>query len=171
MSRPVIEIEGYEELMEKLRQLADDKDKKREVMMLLRQIASSTLRVARQLVPISKKPHIARGKLVQPGNLKKSLGYITGKGSNPTIYVGPRAKEPNNGWYGHFVHDGINIYRKGFKRKRTRGANASGALRRTSGDPFMTKAYEETNGQVTDDAEAKLAAFIQRRIDKLSTNV
>jgi hypothetical protein len=27
-------------------------------------------------------------------------------------------------FYGHFVHDGVNIYRKGFRRKRKRGANA-----------------------------------------------
>jgi hypothetical protein len=38
------------------------------------------------------KPHKVRGKLIQPGNLKKAIGAITGKQENPTVYAGPRAK-------------------------------------------------------------------------------
>lgn len=171
MSKPLVEIEGYPELLAKLRLLSDDKDKKKEVLLILRQVANSTLKVAQTLVPVSKKAHRARGKLIQPGNLKKSLGNITGKGQNPTVYVGPRAKGSNNGWYGHFVHDGHNVYAKGYKRKRTKGSNMSAAIKRTAGNPYMTKAYEATNGQVTEDADRKITAFIQRRIDKLSTNV
>jgi hypothetical protein len=37
------------------------------------------------------KPHKVRGKLIQPGNLK-TIGAITGKQENPTVYAGPRAK-------------------------------------------------------------------------------
>jgi hypothetical protein len=171
MSRPLIEIEGYPELLAKLRLLADDKDKKKEVLLILRQVANATLKTAQALVPVSKKAHRARGKLIQPGNLKKSLGNITGKGQNPTIYIGPRAKGSNDGWYGHFVHNGHNIYAKGYRRKRIKGANMQAALKRTNGNPYMTKAYEATNGQVTADAEKKITAFIQRRINILSQNV
>ncbi|WP_237732356.1 hypothetical protein [Flavobacterium sp. UGB4466] len=171
MNRPLIEIQGYPELLAKLKLLSDDKDKKREVLVILRQVAGSTLKAAQGLVPVSGKSHKARGRLIQPGNLRKSLGNITGKIENPTIYVGPRAKGSNDGWYGHFVHDGRNVYSKGYKRKRIRGANMSAAIKRTVGNPFLKKAYEATNGQVTDDAERKITSFIQRRIDKLSTNV
>lgn len=168
MSRPVVEIEGFRELQEKIKLLANPRDKKREVLLILRQVAKPTITAAKSFIKDSKKPHKVRGKLIQPGNLKKAIGAITGKQENPTVYVGPRAKGSFYGFYGHFVHDGVNIYRKGFKRKRKRGANASAALRRTTGNPFMQKANQATDGQVTADAERKVAAFIQRRIDKLS---
>lgn len=168
MSRSVIEIEGFRELQEKIKLLADPKDKKREILLILRQVAKPTLNAAKGFIVNSKKPHKARGKLIAPGNLNKSMGAITGKQENPTVYIGPRAKGNFDGWYGHFVHDGINIYRKGFKRKRKKGANSSGALRRTAGNPFMEKANNATNSQVTADAESKMVAFIQRRINKLS---
>lgn len=163
-----IEIDGIDKLTEQLKRLANDRDKKREVLIILRNVAKPTLNAARVLAPISKRSHKARGKTIAPGNLKKSLGNITGKQENPTIYVGARAKGSNNGWYAHFVHDGRNIYRTGFKRKRIRGANNGSAIRRTEGNPFLTKAYQQTNGTVTADAEKQMAAFIQRRIQRLS---
>jgi HK97 gp10 family phage protein len=168
MSNVRVDVIGFDKLTAQLKQLANDKDKRREVLIILRQVAKPTLNVARNLAPVSKKPHVARGKTIQPGNLKKSLGNITGKQQNPTIYVGARAKGVNNGWYAHFVHEGRNVYRTGFKRKRVKGANSAGAIRRTQGNPFLTKAYERTNGQVTADAEAQMVAFIQRRIKRLS---
>lgn len=172
MSSPFIEVEGFPELLAKLRLLSDDKDKRKEMLLILRQVSSITVKVAKGLAPVSKRKHIARGKLIMPENLKKSIGNITGKGANPTIYAGPRAKGVFNGWYGHFVHDGVNVYNKGYKRKRSKGANnQSGIKKRTTGNPFMTKAYNVTEGQVTDDANSRFTAFIQRRIDKLSDNV
>lgn len=171
MSRPLVEIEGFRELEAKLKLLSNDKDKKKEILLILRQVANPTLRAAQSFIVNSKKAHKTRGKLIKPGNLKKSIGTITGKQDNPTIYVGPRAKGSFNGWYGHFVHDGHNVYNKGYKRKHTAGANNAAAKSRTTANPFMTKANTVTNSQVTDDAEKRITAFIQRRIDKLSTNV
>ena len=163
-----IDVIGFDRLTEQLKRLANDKDKKREVLIILRNVAKPTLSAAKSLAPISKRSHTARGKTIAPGNLKRSLGNITGKQQNPTIYVGARAKGNNNGWYAHFVHEGVNVYNKGFKRKRVRGANAGAAVRRTQGNPFLTKAYAQTNGTVTADAEKQMIAFIQRRINKLS---
>jgi HK97 gp10 family phage protein len=163
-----IDVIGFDKLTSQLKQLANDKDKRREVLIILRQISKPTLNAARSLAPISNKSHKARGKIIAPGNLKRSLGNITGKQENPTVYVGARAKGSNSGWYAHFVHDGKNIYRSGFKRKRVKGANGAGALRRTEANPFLTKAYQQTNGTVTADAEKQMVAFIQRRIKRLS---
>lgn len=168
----LIEVDGFAELQSKLKTLADDKTKKREVIAILRQVANSTVRAARQNAPISNKPHKARGKTIQPGNLKKSIGVIVGKKGdakvNPTVYAGPRAKGNNNGWYGHFVEYGINVYNKGFKRKRKAGANASAAVRRTKANPFMQRAYQQTGGKVLKESEQRMINFIQKRIDKLS---
>lgn len=163
-----IDVIGFDKLTSQLKSLASDKDKKREVLIILRQISKPTLNAARSLAPVSTKPHKARGKTIAPGNLKKSIGNITGRQDNPTIYVGARAKGNNNGWYAHFVHEGRNVYRSGFKRKRIKGANSSAAVRRTQGNPFLTRAYQQTNGTVTADAEKQMVSFIQRRIQRLS---
>lgn len=163
-----ITVTGFEELKRKIMLLASPKDKKTEMLLILRQIAKPTLQAARTLAPVSKKKHKARGVVIDPGNLKKSLGNITSKSENPTIYVGARAKGQNKGWYAHFVHDGVNRYSKGFKRKHKKGANSQAAISRSTGNPFITQAYESTKGVVTADAERRMAAFIQRRIDKLS---
>lgn len=168
MSNVAVNVEGFDKLVAQIRKLANDKDKRREMLILLRQIANPTLKAAKLFAPISRKKHKARGKLIAPGNLKKSLGTITGKSENPTILVGPRAKGSFDGWYGHFVHEGVNVYNKGYKRKRVRGANNKAAVSRTPGNPFLTKAYNATNGQVTADAEKRFIAYIQRRVEKLS---
>lgn len=168
MSSFHVEVEGFDELVNELKKIANDKTKKKESLIILRQIAKPTLDAARKEVPISKKAHWARRKKLQSGNLKKSLGVITGKNKeNPTILVGPRAKRSFDGWYGHFVHEGVNVYRKGFKRKRVKNANNNSAIRRTRANPFLTRAYDQTQGKVTADAEAKFAAFVQRRLNKL----
>jgi hypothetical protein len=169
MSKPLVEIKGFKELEAKIRLLANDKDKKKELLLILRQVAKPTLEVAKSLVPVSRKAHKTRGQLIQPGNLKKSLGFITGKSDNPTILVGPRVKGQNKGWYGAMVHEGHNVYAKGFKRKHVAGnVNDHGAIGRTKAVPYLKNAYSATNGMVTADAEKKVTAFIQRRIDKLS---
>lgn len=169
MSKSIVEIEGFAELQRKIKQLANPKDKRRELLTILRSVAKPTLTAARNYAPVSKKSHVARGKVIQSGTLKRSLGNITGKNKeNPTIYVGPRAKGKFDGWYGHFVEKGVNVYRTGFKRKRKRGANDKAAVRRTEGQFFMKRAYDLTKGRVTSDAEKKTAKFIQRRINKLS---
>jgi HK97 gp10 family phage protein len=169
----LIEVEGFAELQNKLKTLSNDKSKKREVIAILRQVANSTVKAVRQNAPISKKPHKARGKMIQPGNLKKSIGVIVGKKgdakNNPTVYAGPRAKGKNNGWYGHFVELGHNVYKKGFKRKRSKGANNSaGMTNTTKANAFMQRAYQQTGGRVLKESEQRMVKFIQKRIDKLS---
>jgi hypothetical protein len=169
MSSVAVNVEGFDKLVAQIRKLANDKDKRREMLILLRQIANPTLKAAKVFAPISKRKHKARGKLIAPGNLKKSLGTITGKSENPTILVGPRAKGSFDGWYGHFVHDGVNLYNKGYKRKKVgRGVNNHAAIAMRIRNPFLTKAYNATNGTVTADAERKFVAYIQRRVEKLS---
>lgn len=176
MSSINISVEGFDELIAKIKQLIDQ-DKKSEVLMILRQVAKPTLDAAKTIVPVSRKQHVISGsrqkKTIQPGNLKRSLGYITGrKGNsavNPTVYVGPRAKNPFDGWYGHFVHDGVNIYRKGYRRRHIGGGvNNHAAMSRTKAQPFMATAFSMTENTATADAEKRMEKFIQRRIDRLS---
>jgi hypothetical protein len=170
-----IDVQGFEELKRKITLLANDKDKKAEMLLILRQIAKPTLQASKTFVPVRSgfaRTNLKSKKTVKPGTLKKSLGFITGKKGdarlNPTVYVGPRVKGQFDGYYGAWVHDGVNFYNKGYKRIHKKSANNHQAKSRSKGDPYMKKAYAATNGIVTADAERRMAKFIQRRIDKLS---
>jgi HK97 gp10 family phage protein len=181
MSRPLVEITGFRELQEKLKRLANDRQKRAEILKVLRKVAQGTVRVARQTAPVSKRPHIVSGKrtkkTIQPGALRKSIGVITGrKGQakdNPTVYVGPRAKGNFDGFYGHFVEYGHNVYASDFKRKRSssdkaRAHNNAGAKSRTTANPFMKETYDTTKGQVTQETVKSVEKVIQKSIDRLS---
>jgi HK97 gp10 family phage protein len=179
MSDLKVEVEGFDKLTEQIKKFSKDKDKRREVLAILRKSAQPTQRAAKQLAPRSKQPHVISGKTrakrtIKPGNLSRSISLINGRRGqareNPTVYVGPRAGGINDGFYGGWVHEGHNIYRTGFKRNRKGNTafNATGARRRVQGQPFMAKAEQQTRGKVTADIEKSMAAFLQKRIDRLS---
>lgn len=156
MSKSLVEIQGFAELQRQLKQLGNDKIKKREMLKVLGQVANPTVKAARGQAPISKRSHVQSGKrsrrVIQPGNLKKSIGKITGRRglgkNNAVIYVGPKSKgRKNDGWYGKFVQHGTV---------------------RQSANPFMKRAYQQTKGGVTADAEIKVMRYIQKQIDRLS---
>lgn len=157
MSKDFIEIEGFKELEKKLKSLSSDKVKNREVRKLLGQVANSTVRVARDLAPKSKKAHTISGKTratrtFQPGNLKKSIGKknLT-RANNPMLVVRANSRKSADGFYG--------------RQFLTRGTKKGNKL---DANPFMQKAYDQTKGNVSADAEAKVAKYIQRQIDRLS---
>jgi hypothetical protein len=178
MSKDLFEIEGFQELERKIKQLGNDKDKKKEILVILRKKARPVVRAIKQETPVSKKPHYARGKLISPGNLKRSIGNITGKKGrsriNPTIYVGPRTRGVNDGWYGHFVHDGVNVYNEGFKPGKkagdaARALSVRGAVSHTTqGNPFQERGWRKVKSGVIKDTERSMQRFIQKRIDRLS---
>ena len=173
MSKPLIEIQGFDELQKKIKQFANDKQKKQAILPVLRSVAQATVKVARNEVPVSKRKHLVSGKrtkkIITPGSLKKAIGVITGKRGNakenPTVYAGPRAKGNFDGFYGAWVELGHNVYAKGLKRNRRK---TSAVKTRTKAVPFMKKAYEQTKGNVTAEAEKRVARVIQKQIDKLS---
>lgn len=153
MSKSLVEIEGFDQLRQQISKLGKDSLKRREMLKILRQSAKATVRAAKREAPVSAAPHLVSGrrtrKVIQPGNLKKSIGNITGRSKTiPTIYVGARAKRNHDGWYAHFVHGGT---RSGIQP-----------------NPFMDRAYNQTKGQVTPDLEQKVARYVQKQINKLS---
>lgn len=178
MSKQLIEITGFAELQAKLTLIGNDRQKVTEIKKVLRKVAMGTVKVARRKAPVSKRPHTVSGqrtkKVIQPQALSKSIGVINGRDRvNPTVFAGPRAKGTFDGWYGHFVHDGHNVYAGAFKRKRStsgkaKAFNALGAKKRTKANPFMDEAYNETKGQVTQEMESQVTKVIQRTIDRYS---
>ena len=155
-SRSIYEIQGFSELQRKIA-LLPDRVKKREILRILRVAAKPTAAAARIQAPVGDRPHRRYSKrsgaiLAEylPGNLRKSIGNITGRRGrarvNPVLYVGPRSKgRKYDGYYGGMVHDGT----------RFQTAN-----------PFMKRAYNQTRGLVTKAAETKVAKAIQRQIDR-----
>jgi Bacteriophage HK97-gp10, putative tail-component len=175
----LFDVQGFPELQRKIQSLANDKDKRKEIIAVLKRSAAPTVSAARAEAPISKKPHTVSGKrtkkVIQPGALRKSIAAIAARRSqNPTVVVGPRAKGSNDGFYGAMVEHGHNVYRSGFKRKRSNSAkakahNAAGATGTTRADPFMRRTYDKTGAMMSEKTAANLAKFIQKRIDTLST--
>lgn len=153
MSKSLVEVEGYDTLLRKVRQLGNDKVKRREMLKILRQASKGTVRAGRAQAPVSSKQHVISGsrarRVINPGQLRKSIGNITGKAKDKAvIYVGPRTKGKRyDGFYGAFVH---------------------GGTKNITADPFMDRAYQQTKGQVTAETEKSVARYIQKQIDRLS---
>lgn len=185
--RVLFEVTGFREFQEKLKSLGNDKDKRREMIAVLRREAKDTVIAAKAEAPVggrAARSNIKTRRVTyMPGNLRNSIGVITAKrAENPTVVVGPRAlrtKQKNqsnykvDGWYGHIVEGGHNIYRRGFKRKRNKNKkadahNAAGARKRVPANAFMARAYDKTKGQASEKTAQGIAKYFQKRIDKLS---
>ncbi|AUC13827.1 hypothetical protein BTO06_01080 [Tenacibaculum sp. SZ-18] len=155
MTKSIVEIRGFRELQRKLKELGDDKTKRREVTKILGQVANSTVKVAKSLAPVSKKPHVQKrrnqvfGAVISPGTGKRSIGKKTMRRSlNPMVIVSPRSTKKADGWYlRQFV---------------------IGGTKKIKSNPFMDRAYTQTKGGVARESEQRLAKYIQKQINKLS---
>lgn len=170
MSKSLVEIQGFKELQTKLKKLGNDKDKRKEVLKILRQVANPTKNAAKQLAPKHNKRIVVRGKyyirkyrrvgktVVQwrytTGFAEKSIGIKTlRRANNPMLVVRPRdiaigGKKKYGGWY--------------VRQMLIRGTKYIKA------NPFLDKAYQQTKGLVTADAERKVARYMQKQINRLS---
>ena len=153
-NRVDVNVEGFEELKSKLKQLPD-KVKGREIEKIMRRVARPSLLAARQQAP------------VKSGKLKKAIG-IRRIRYRDAAYAGVKVAPSKKAFYAHFVEYGHNIYRKGFKRKHRKGANAGGATGKTRANPFMERARKTTVPGAIEDARIKLAKYVQTAIDRLS---
>jgi len=189
MSRPLVEITGFEELQRKIQLLGNDRKKRTEILKILRKVAQATVKAMRREAPVHKRKtlYARHGKKQDRGTLQKSIGTITGKDPvNAKLYVGARAKGSNDGYFGSWVNDGHRIFNKFTVRGSTRDSRGrfvslalkSDAKRRgnkkgsvsmgdTKANDFSGRAYDQTKGGVTADAESSVAAYIQKRIDAL----
>ena len=105
MSKSLVEIKGFAELQRQLKKLPD-KIKKRELNKILGQVAGSTLKVAKNLAPVSKKTHIFKRKgqtfgiYIKPGTGKKSIvKKAMNKTENAFVTISPRSRKSADGFY------------------------------------------------------------------------
>lgn len=196
--KSLVDIKGFDKLQQKLRELSNDKTKKREIIQILKQFSKPTKTAAQGFVPVqSSFSNIKSKRTVLGGSLKASIKPIVGKKGNakinPTVYIGPRvfkgkktSKAGRNvwgdGWYGHMVDQGHDIYsnagNRGKKKKNGKGVsilsrsgkrNKGRVVGRVKGVFFMKKAYQVTRAKVTSDSESAVAKYFQKKINKLST--
>lgn len=175
MSKALFEVEGFQDVQRQLMRFSDAV-KRKELLKILGQVANPTLKAAKTLVPVSSKTHyrytgvkkgIRRKKgtvpssqkiAIQPGNLKRSLKKIVAKRQrvNARLDVGAKAQrragKTPDGYYAHMV------VRKGFKGRKRVAANKD----------FLNKAYQQTKGMVTIDAEKRVSRYLQRQANRLS---
>ena len=88
MSKSLVEIQGFAELQQQLKKLGNDKDKRKEVLKILGQVANPTVKAAKSLAP--KRTGIA-AKSIGKKNMRRAV--------NPTLYVSPRSRKSADGWY------------------------------------------------------------------------
>lgn len=155
MAKSLLEIQGFTELKQIITKLGDDKSKRKEVTKILSQLANPTVKVAKRLAPVSKKPHVQKrknqafGTWINPGTGRKSIGKKSMRRSAvPMVTVSPRKTRRADGWYlRQFVIPGT---------------------KHQSSQPFLDQAYAQTKGKITKDSEKRVAKYIQRQIDRLT---
>jgi|TARA_R110002074_G_scaffold331407_1_gene501802 HK97 gp10 family phage protein len=164
MSKQLVEIKGFQELQRKIKSLSNDKVKKREVLKILGQVANPTVKAAKALAPVGSGFVTVNGKSYartkrQVG--KRSYGaYVAGvarksigkknmrRSKNAILYVSPRSTKKTDGFHA-----------RQFVLRGTKNQDSN---------PFIDKAYDQTKGGVTKDAEVRMARYIQKQINRLS---
>lgn len=158
MPKDLIQIQGFDDLQNKLKKVPD-KVKRKEVIKILRRASRDTVKIARSLAP------------KDTGQGEKSIKFeVLRRSKNPAGIVGPRSRGKYDGYYLRlFVIPGHNIYRTGFKRSRrgNRVRNTRGAKRRVAPVPFMQRAYQITQGKVSNESVTDVEKYIQKQIERL----
>ena len=103
-----VELQGLGQLRKDIEKLADDKDKRKEILKILRRQAAPVLQAVKANTPVADKAQ--QGKYPhEPGNLRESIKIFTGRSkTNPAVYIGPKVGRgaKNDGYYGWFLIEG-----------------------------------------------------------------
>ena len=92
------------------------------------------------------------------GNLYDSIGMFTGRSRNfPNVQIGARIQKGFKGYHAFMVEHGTEM------RKNKKGQNRG----RSNPNPFMRPAFEKTLGSVRPAFEKEIAAYIQKKADKI----
>ena len=116
-----VRIEGIESVANEIKDISDDKIKRREILKILRRQAKPMLRAVKAATPIAPKVVNDNGDTYPIGNLKKSMRIKTGISKNyPAVLVGPKFGKTkkkddaggsfmssiNDGYYSFFIQYG-----------------------------------------------------------------
>lgn len=159
----VFQVEGFEELNRKLKQLPD-KVKRTEVLKIFRRLAKPIEQAYAAELPVGIKDKKRFGSLYPKGTLSKSVKTETVSsrraGGNPSIAIRPGKKGKYDSWYKFMV------VKKGTKT----GSIARGSRigKNTVVEDAKNRAWNKTQGRTTQEATDKTAAYIQKQITRLN---
>jgi HK97 gp10 family phage protein len=154
MGKEVIVIQGFESLARKLAAGMDIKKSRKALIPVLKNAARPTLMAAKRLAPVGTRIRSRKsgGKVVatyKPGNLSKSIGFLTVKDRvNASIIIAIRSGKNRkyDGYYGLMVEKGtVN----------------------TPAQPFMGPAFSMTKKQAAGKAEIGVLKVIQKQLNSL----
>lgn len=142
--KELFELEGWDRFLKAVQSLPD-KQKRSELLKVLRRVAKPTVQAAKAAAPR------------QDGKLQKSIGVITSRSKTyPSVYAGPRVKGQNAGYHGHLVEFGTGP-------RRTKDGRFTGSM---PAQPYMRPAYEQTKTIAVNLAQTLITKQMQRTIDK-----
>lgn len=145
-----LEVEGFDELNRKLKQLPD-RVKRKEVLGVQRKLALPVRKLYERNLP-KDSGTLSRSVAVKTVPIRKS-------GGNPAIAVRPGKRGRNNGYYKFMVID----------KGSTPGSNTRGSRKglNTVVERARNKTLAQIEAGVTKEAEIKTARYIQQKIDRL----
>jgi hypothetical protein len=92
------------------------------------------------------------------GNLYDSIGMFTGRSRKfPNVQIGARIQKGFKGYHAFMVEHGTEM------RRNKKGSNRG----RSKANPFMQPAFDKTLGSVRPAFEKEIAAYIQKKADKV----
>ncbi len=163
-------------LHEVIRQLKKFNDKLTRKMMIrgMRKSARPMVKEARAQAPPGKYPHKVGKKVVNPGNLRRSIGIKTGRDKiNPTIWLGSNMKRGVDAFYHHIVIGGSRAHQiprvKGTKALKmassgqiVKSVNHPG----TSPNDYIERAFNIKKGEFISKLAGELDNEIQKQLKK-----
>lgn len=150
-TKDFIQIEGFDKLNRKLKQL-DDKVTRREVLKLQKRWAKPVIKAYANALP-QKKGVLARSVKAETVPSRKV-------GGNPAIVVRPGKKGKNDGYYKFMV------IKKGMRPGSRKRGSRKGL--NTVTEEARNKAIDQTGAIARKEAVEGTAKYIQKQIDKLS---
>ena len=147
---------GAKEMELLLRKLPDQPFTGRAMTFILKKAAKPLIQAMKRHVKVSSKKTWAKGsfstrlKFHRPGELKRSIGIVTGKNKKrPLLSIGPRfgkkAVGGNDGWYFHFLEYGTS---------------------KMSALPFIRPAYDGTKNMIQRIIEADFEKLLDEFVEK-----
>lgn len=144
VDKQLFELDGWDRFLKAVQSLPD-KQKRSELLKIMRRVARPTVNAAKAFVPKREK------------KLERSIGVITSRSRTyPSVYAGPRVKGSHEGFHGHLVEFGTG------PRVRKDGSYAG----QMPAQPYMRPAYEQTKGQAVSLASNLVSRQMQKTIDK-----
>lgn len=151
-------IEGWDTVINTIKELGDDKTKRREIIKILKRQAAPAKRVMIAQAPVvrnnrSIKYHRDNSIVYKAGNLKRAIKIFSRGPDHPTVFVGAQAKKPQgSGYYSYFVQYGTN---------RSDGKSI------TEKDNYVERADNLVSEIIGENASDELAKYIKKEALRL----